>query len=954
MVTGDGAVVPFEIVDTPKGSAVEFIANLPAGAKTTYRLKPALAPAGSDLFVEEKADAIRMTNDHGGVALRTKLADDEGPILAFRTLGGTWSGGSRVLPHAIAGSVVDYEAKIERRGPVAVVVFCRAVFASGLVWKLRLTMQAGDPSIVLDEQWSAWEHPTIEIEPGDASHLDQLYFRKGVGSQLGQIAVAPIAPEKGDVSFELEPWLQWWMRERRGTWVTLHGDSTSDAVSIAALRADLWIEPADILSKRKLEPLQIIRRDGRPVVSLPGTGSRRQILIATMPREIAVDRGIIGKRLATPAQRLVIKHGNLPLDRVKDMRLEWPHARDKTHSRLLLTNEDVQRLRSGPPPVADRLARLRAGALNEFLLADHLDAALRSNDPGLRAKLSAAAVPAMQAAVNAFVEQNDYVSFGTAPQGQRYILYAVHLADFALSDPATDDATRRRLFAQAAFLSYLVHRPDYWSPARRLAANPNMTSIVAGYQGLLACLLHDHPQSGEWLDAALKELFNDQLLTWSDENGGWLEAPHYAMLSYDHMLAVFACTRNLGRGDYLFHPRMRKVIEWLAKITTPPDARIDGRRHLPPIGNTYMLEPTGQFGTIASLWRTRDPAFSAEMQWMHLRSGSPIFSGVGGYSPAMGPYQMALKDSTLPAQKPDYASELFPRTGAVLRNHFGTERETQMHIIAGSNHAHYDYDSGSITIWGKGRLISDDFGYYGRAPMSDHSMVESKHRAGIMRIERFATFEAADFLQGRSGAWTRQVAFLKSREPTGPSYFVLRDELDRGATGTWRLYFAADRIEIHGDRAVAIGREDVDTDVFFLTGRPHNLSTEVVTRISAASGFNKPHATTQTALIASLAGKDNAIAVLIYPRLKGTPSPNLQVEQNGRVVRVEAEHSVRTVLVSLQARRYVSDGIKLEGTLAAVTEEADVRFLALGDKGRVSAFGQELTAAPAARRLVAR
>ena len=635
MVASDGSVVPFEIVEMPGGPAVEFIADLPARGRTAYRLKPGVA-VSSDLVVAERADDIRITNGHGGIAMRTRLAGEEGPILAFRNSGGNWSGGSRLLPHAVAGRIVSYEAKVERRGPVAAVVSCRTVFASGLVWELRLTMQAGDPSILVDELWSAWDHPAVEIEPAAATHLDQLYFRSGAGKRLGQVVAAPMTPEKTEVEFELEPWLRWWVRERRGTSVTLHGAQASDAVIFAALRGDLWIEPADIAAGRKLELLRVINRDGRPVLFLPGAGHRRQALIAAMPREVAVDRTVIGQRLATPAQRLVIKHGNLPLDRVKKMLVEWPLAPVEARPRLLLTNEDVKRLQSGPPLAADRLARLRAGPLNEFLLGEHIDAALRSNDPRLRAKLSAAAVPAMQAAVNAFVKQGEYFSFGAAPHHQRYIMYAAHLADFALSDPATDDATRRRLLAQAVFLSHLVHRPDYWSPARGLAANPNMTSIVAGYQGLLACLVHDHPKGREWLDAALAELSGKQLLQWSDENGGWLEAPHYAMLSYDHMLGVFVCARNQGRDDYLYHPRMRKVIEWLAKITTPPDSRIGGRRHLPPIGNTYMLEPTGQFGTVANLWRTFDLNFAKEMQWMHLQSGSPVHSGVGGYSPAMG------------------------------------------------------------------------------------------------------------------------------------------------------------------------------------------------------------------------------------------------------------------------------------------------------------------------------
>ena len=232
-------------------------------------------------------------------------------------------------------------------------------------------------------------------------------------------------------------------------------------------------------------------------------------------------------------------------------------------------------------------------------------------------------------------------------------------------------------------------------------------------------------------------------------------------------------------------------------------------------------------------------------------------------------------------------------------------------------------------------------------------MVQSKNIAGVMQIERFAPFDGVDFLRGRSGGWSRQIAFLKSRYATGANFFVIRDDLSRGATGTWRLFLAADRVELHDDRAVAIGREDVDTDIFFLTGRPADLSTEVVTRTSASSFYNKPHATTQTALVAGLRGTRSAIAILIYPRLKGLPSPKVRAEHGGRLVRVETGTSFHTVLVSREAQRLTVDGVTVEGTLAAVTEEPGRRFLALGDKGRVSAFGRILEASSAAYQPVA-
>ena len=178
-------------------------------------------------------------------------------------------------------------------------------------------------------------------------------------------------------------------------------------------------------------------------------------------------------------------------------------------------------------------------------------------------------------------------------------------------------------------------------------------------------------------------------------------------------------------------------MEWFAKITTPPDDRIAGVRHLPPIGNTFLLEPTGEFGLAAHLWRTTDPALSARLQWMHEASGSPAKPYIGGTYPAFAPYRDAFTGASLPASAPQYGSELFRKTGAILRAHFGTDRETQLLMIAGENHQHYDHYFGSITLWGKGRRIADDFGYTGRAPMSDHSMVDSPGEAKIGDDEIF-------------------------------------------------------------------------------------------------------------------------------------------------------------------------------------------------------------------------
>ena len=413
----------------------------------------------------------------------------------------------------------------------------------------------------------------------------------------------------------------------------------------------------------------------------------------------------------------------------------------------MLTDGDMRFLYAPGKADTARRDRVLRAPLTEFTLPDHVDILLRSHDSAVQARLTAAAPVVMQAVVNAFLTEDEPGTLGSTPHHRRDLFYAIHLADFALADPALDPALAKRMRAQAAFLADTVGRPDFWSPERGFAANPNMTSTVAAAQGLFACLVSDHPKSAGWLDRSLAELYDNELLTWSDKDGGWLEAPHYATLSFDYMLAVFLCARNAGRPQPFANPRMKQIVRWLSQITTPPDNRIANARRLPAIGNTFMLEPTGLFGMTAFLWRDADPVFSAEMQAMHRASGAPALDGVGGWWPATAPYHLAFKDARLPAQKPSYGSALFAETGAMLRAHMG-DRETQLHLIAGNNHAHYDYDSGSLTLWGKGRLLADDFGYYGLAPAADHSMIDSKATGGRMHVTEFSSQPPARLSQG--------------------------------------------------------------------------------------------------------------------------------------------------------------------------------------------------------------
>ena len=155
---------------------------------------------------------------------------------------------------------------------------------------------------------------------------------------------------------------------------------------------------------------------------------------------------------------------------------------------------------------------------------------------------------------------------GAAPHHQSTLAASIALADLMFETKYLTDQQRQRLRAKIAFLGYTINRPEYWSVLRGYAANPNMTTSVMGYRVAVASFLSDHPASKSWAVDSLQQL-QQQLAHWSEDEGGWLEAPHYAVVSYDQILGAFVMARNAGLSDALWtNPKIKSVAQWLAAI----------------------------------------------------------------------------------------------------------------------------------------------------------------------------------------------------------------------------------------------------------------------------------------------------------------------------------------------------------------------------------------------------
>ena len=564
--------------------------------------------------------------------------------------------------------------------------------------------------------------------------------------------------------------------------------------------------------------------------------------------------------------------------------------------------------------------------------------------------MAAKAEEYLQTCVDRYLKQDCTLTPGTAPHMQSLIITVLNLIDPVLSTEVVTPEKRKRILAKLAFIGYVVGSQNYWSPARGYSGFANMTSVVALYRTAIGCMLPSHPRGKAWAQQGLAQLYW-QLGAWSDQDGGWVEAPHYAMVSFDHMLAGFTMAANAGYSDHAFDPRMRKVIEWFAAISTPRDNRTGGFRHQPPIGNTYHGEMCGLYGMVAALWKERDPDFAAQMQWLFEQHGSFKGLGIGWNFPSMLGYRFLMDQSGVTPKPADLKSAWFRNTGVVLRNTMRSDRETYLHLIAGRNHAHYDVDSGSIMLYGKGRVLADDWGYIGMHPDKWHSMLTSKAAPGgrTMQIKDFSTQPGLDYVSGHKGGWQRQIAFAKDADPLGPTFFLIRDTHNADAPATWRLWLTTksdvaarpkaagpmlpeadlgeddldseldeiglgdkkkvkpnvpSSIQIHAQGATVSGADDVDLDIFIYEAGKLGLRTETATqRLSCGYRDGKvgPLKNTQTALIATLSGR-GAVTALLYPRLKKEKAPTVTWHADGRIAKVVSVSGTDYVFVTPKLR----------------------------------------------------
>ncbi|MHB9131635.1 MAG: hypothetical protein ACYDBB_11175 [Armatimonadota bacterium] len=952
LVGPDGKAVLYQVIPGAD-TRIELLTDLTPFEKRTYTFTDAPSTAKTDLKIEETAEVIRLTNDRTGIAIRKQLAPGEGPLAGIRLSSGAWVGDSKL---AGTPQPTAYTVEVTSRGPVYAEVVCRAAFGGTKTWSLTVRLQAHEPVALVDETFKLGDGAQFILSLGRNFAPDSLLYRKA-----SAVAIEKFASQQDPTVCTWRPFTGWG-GVRSCNWFGLYNAGRSDLLMLGKRDGEVWVD----LRHPRDESVIVTRQGDDVVAPLPLRYGQRRWMIGALAKDACLTE--LNQSTSPLPQQYLIKY-EFPLNRVKDYVLEWPEP--ETHPRLYVTPKTVEKFRKSFKADPKLLAQYTTQPLTVFTTEGPVSYYLGTGDPALGKHLAETAIAWMQTAADYYLKQEYIASLGYGPNHQTGILSAVNLADAVLSSDAVTPEQRRRLRAQAAFIGYVLQRPDYWSPLRGFGANPNLTTHVAAYQAGIGCFIASHPLARTWVDQSMEQLKDVELDNWADDRGGWLEPPTYALAAYNYLLGSFLMTHNSGFNDYLYDPKMKKVMLWLASISTPPDARLKGWRHLPPIGNTYKLLPCWQFWLAASLWKDKDPGFAAQMAWMHQQQGS-YPTDVGGFSAVLAGYRDLVLDTTVKPKPMSLGSEWFPETGVVLRNKYPTDRETMLYLIAGNNWQHYDFDSGSITLWGKGRIIADDFGYTGRAPVNDHSMVELPlMKNERMRVTSFSASTSLDYVRATLNTappvdenhvtpyshvdyqhsvfsgWTRQIALVKEADPLGMNYFVICDSLRAPIPATWRVWLTCESVTLNPQGALVVGKEDVDTDVFFTRPVTPALTTETKTRSSV--GLNgelqqKRSDWTQIGLIATAEAGRGWTAV-VYPRLKTEKPPVFTTLAGGKGVKVQSGAGTDYVFLSEKPFQFKEGDITFSGTVGVIQLRGKQVQLSLGAPGSIAARGKSLVKA---------
>ncbi len=447
-----------------------------------------------------------------------------------------------------------------------------------------------------------------------------------------------------------------------------------------------------------------------------------------------------------------------------------------------------------------------------------------------------------------------------------------NLKDFVHA-PLYDDRGEPRCGPWQAAMGYIFTDLDHWigwlngwNPG-----NPNFHTDK--YMGAIyaAAAMPDHPHAQDWLAFGRANFADDQNRVLFPPDGVGFECPGYSGYSMNLQLSIARTLLELGAGNAVAdNPLYLKSAHWHRKLLTPVDPRL-GFRHEAPHGDTHRWNAgLGHgFGDMAGFLHQSNPAAAAEMLAVYR-----LLATTTKLKPEdLQPIERRLAEIALQPAKLDqldWTSQAFEGFGAIMRTHFGSDRETFLSFKAGHARGHYHNDELAYHYYCGNTPISLDYNcsYH---PRGDHAALHNsmtfgnagtlKHNGKGYEFEameqlgsnaKVIAFESTPELdwvtaerQGNTLTMTpvdphdaefnreyptrhiptlvhRRTLALVKHPPQAAftDYIVVRDQISGDQPGQINIHLLARELDHDGHRIDATGQWDKDMVVFFAGQHP--------------------------------------------------------------------------------------------------------------------------------------
>lgn len=1050
LTDAEGRVLPAQFTT----GGVWTVTSLAPGAKAVFQVHAGKGDAPTDLRLEQAGGEWILSNDR--MALRVPqwpgapqtpgdLAKLPAPLLAVRGKDGAWLGGARWFDDTASLKVKEATTTVVERGPVRIVVQQRIVLADGRFHSTTIELGARQEVAVIRED-SDINVPTAgwrwSMQPGLSA--DHVFWHNQWRSteRAGTFAMADTAVDftQTNVVAKLRPWSFWWIGDIT-IYAGFYKHGATPFVGLLMMNPSRWT-PGDWDGFERLEIPILAGPNGQLEMSFAFLANRvkdapsKPVLIMQEPdtdklakliekypdkdvplhREWGITVGTVAEHVLDPKvanpkigtaegttklRRLLLKHGEFPLDEVKDYGFDFPTANDgKKRPFLLVSADDIARVRrqakTNPALQAHIIAATnyiaRSGAAaalekggRDALLTpqyrgiDYIqklsEAYLGSDDP-LHGKLLAAAVMNMTLGIRAtFVEtpvRPALVTYGPWPAEEfTKLLFAYDLvADTGLL--SAED--RKTAYDTLVFGAQLLANRDYWWPEHGLSsANPNMTSMIRLPLGLLGMYLKGHPSAAEWEGQAVTEL-EHEVANWIAPGGAFIECPGYQQASIDGMLLMATALRNVGGKDYLVDPRFKATMEYYGFLLTPPDVRFPPRltdqlstftvpglpppATLPTIGDTPVGSLYPFHGWMAQANAATDPAYSKRQQFywklqnFHLNSGNR----------AKG-FTVALNNVELPAEPPKELSRGFPSFGSVMRTSWTDPKASYVALHTGPFSHHYHHDQNSFHYYAKGVPMCLDFGNQYQPIRRDETWYHNRvsfevgghwtnYWPATGELMDFASLPATiDYSYGKvvgkqNQENHRHLLLVKSADPLGANYVVVRDRTVAAQPGQsffWNLWSLSKTNQVTGAIVHFPGQLGVDLDAHVLLPTQPQITTDYW-KWKSNFGLWGAFEEEQHGMRIS-ASKPGEFFVVLYPRVEKQGPAEITALADGAAARIKHMEGTDVLLVSPGKPATASDGgIALQGEVAFARRNSDgtLRLALVKDEGAVSVDGWKL------------